>query len=392
MKKTSLAVGILVGLLAITVLWLARMNASVVPVSPTTSLETESQDTADTTATTAVPETTIPTSTTNKDGLPVIYVSIVSHNEDMLSGQYPDFTKDQAEFERQREAVASFAAMLAKNQAKYDFQTEWNFLLGMQKYDKGTTSTNGKNLIAYLSEDLGMSVDPHSHEKLGYNYADVAYLISTFGVEPTGVVGGMIAAPPEDSILEYLWKPIEANKYDYTWTPEIGWGGGTGLHINETSLWTSGVWRAKDNEHYQEHDASAPLPIVGRYNSSWEGLDDLLEKQANGELKAGNIYTITIMQNQTWLTDQTIAEFETQLKTYADETADGRIVWATLPEVYEAWHTLYQEVPSILTWEGGTATSAGAEGIQPQKSSANTCGNGICEAFERKKGLCAEDC
>ncbi len=389
MKKAYLFGGMVLSVVLFGLVLLLAQPASTPKPSPVTTSDSEAADEDVSTPTsTTTPTTTLPTTAT---GEPVIYVSIVSHNEDYLSGQYPNFSTDQAEFERQREGVAMFAAMLTEHGAKYDFQTEWNFLLGMQKYDKGTASTNGKNLIAYLSEDLGVSVDPHSHEKLGYNYADVAYLISTFGVEPSGVVGGLIAAPPEDSKLEYLWNSIEANKYNYTWDPVVGWGGGTGLHINETSLWTSGVWQPKDNEHYQEHDPNAALPVIGHYNSDWSGLDSLLQKQAAGELEAGEIYTVTIMNNQTLMTNATTDTFEKRLDTYNDETAAGRIVWATLPEVYNAWVTIYNKEPNIFLWEGtDTGSTTGF-----QKNTGGTggsCGNGICELFERKKGLCTEDC
>lgn len=344
---------------------------------------------------TQTPSTPTTDGTTDAPNTATIYVNIVSHNEDTLSpSQGYDFYADPAEFQEQRDATATFAAMLAENGAKYDFQTDWNFLLGVEKHDREDELTNNKNLLRYLVEDLGMSVDPHSHEHLGYNYADVAYLISKLGVTPSGVVGGFIAGPAEQSKLENYWNgAITGSKYpSYSWTPRMLWGGGTGLHIDESSLWISGVWRPQDAEHFDTHDADAPIPVIGHYSSTWEGLDDLLAKQANGELEDGKMYTVTIMNRQDSYDDAYIAEFEEKLKTYADETAAGKIIWVTIPETLTIWQTQYNETPTILHWEGDSAAIKNPSTSGSGLGATGQCGDGICSLFERKQATCSEDC
>ena len=301
---------------------------------------------------------------------PIIYVNIVSHNEDTLHPKYPDYSQDEATFTRESKQVLAFADMLEAHGAKYNFQTDWNFLLGMQKYDNGKS-----NLLTDLIK-LGMEVDPHSHEHLGFNYADVAYLISTLGVTPSNNAGGFLASPAEVSKLDFLSAPITGERYDYTWSPVVAWGSGTNNHIDEESLWQSGVWRPVDAEHFDEHDPNGPLAVIGHYSSNWEGLDALLEKQANGELEDGHMYTVSIMNNQWELDEAYIAEFEARLKTYNDETNDGRIVWATLTQTYEDWVNVYNEVPTILPWSGETTP----------------CGDGTCSPLERRMNTCTLDC
>lgn len=298
------------------------------------------------------------------DQYPVIYVSVFTHAEQANGKETPDFVADEDAFWEQRQLVVDFAQMLYEKGVTYDYQSDWNFLEAALKYDSGTEDTNGKNFLQYLGEDLNASIDPHNHTgQSEYNYADVAYLIEQLGVEPSGVVGGYIAAPVDQSVLEELWEPIEGAVYDYTWTPEILWGGGTGNHINDEALRVSGMWRPQDSENWSTHDPDAPLAVVGNYSSDWEGLDELLSAQDSGELEQGKMYTVSIDAHQKKLSEEFIEEFARQIdehQAYADE---GRLVWSTIPAVYETWVDRYDESPSQYfelgsdQWGSGTDES-----------------------------------
>ncbi|MBI5794270.1 hypothetical protein HZA87_04285 [Candidatus Uhrbacteria bacterium] len=328
---------------------------------------------------------------TEKPASPVIYVTVFTHNEDGLGTKDPDYTKDEDEFWTDRKAVIEFAQMLKDHHVGYDFQSDWNFLLAIQAFDQGTDSSHGKNVLRYLSEDLDAQVDIHSHQSMGYNMADVGYLMIQLGVTPSGIVGGMIASPSEDSLLEDFWEPMEANKFDYTWTAEAIFGGGTSLHQDEESLWTSGVWRPQDNEHYLVNDDGAPIPSIGYYESNWDGLDDLLAHEKAGDLEAGKMYTIAINAHQRDFNEAFKDEFEARLETYDDETALGTLVWVTFDEVLDIWHTTYNEDPNIFKFDGDAAEAS--DSSQPGGTvGGGGCGNGVCEALERKRGVCAEDC
>ena len=372
-------------------------------ISNTANAATETPNNTKDTASTPTPAPTTPT----------IYVSIVTHSEDTSSSGIPNFSTDEASTITERDGVAAFAKMLSQHGAKYDWQSDWNFLLGLKAFDKGSAGMNNKTLAQYLVNDLGMSADPHSHQHGGYNYADVAYLIKQLGVTPSGIVGGFIAAPAESSEYSELSVPITGSKYPtYTWTPTALWGGGTGLHINESDQWTSGIWIPKSGADLFT-PASSGTPVIGRYDSDFNGLDELLEKQKNGELKAGNMYTITITTNQNLLTSTYIAAFEKQIATYTDETAAGKIVWVTLPEALEIWHDQYNSTPTILKYDGdGTSsplsptsgvysspTTTSTSSQKPTSSSASfpgktssQCGDGVCSSFEQKSGMCSADC
>ncbi len=278
---------------------------------------------------------------------PTIYISIVSHNEEP-NKQYPDFVANEALFWKHREAIVKFANMLYEEGVKYNFQSDWNFLLAINMYDKGTPSTNGKNLLRYLKEDLGFEIDPHAHETT-YNYADVAYLIENLGVTPSNTVGGFIAYPPNQSKVEYFWSPITGWHYNYTWQAQILWGGATKWHKNEETLWVSGIWKPMDNENFLVHGDNAPLPHVGGFGGGWDTLAILLEKQQNGELEPNKIYTQTIFVSQNSLLDDEFIEyFRNKIRELSDYTKNGLIKWVGLEEVVKIWKEEYNEEPNIF--------------------------------------------
>jgi len=236
------------------------------------------------------------------------------------------------------------ALMLHEQGVPYNFQSDWNFLVAVSMYDNETVmaNTNGKNIVRWIKEDLGFQVDPHAHETT-YNYADVAYLISSLGVEPSNVAGGFISDPPEDSVFDHFLEPIHGWHYDYTWQAEILWGASTYLHQNEVS----GVWRPKDRYHFYEHDPSTPLINIARYIGSPAGVLDLVQRIERGEAPPGKMYTCCLFVAQAQCTPDFIQQLEQEILALKDLEQQGKIVWATLQQVAQIWQTQYHEDPNI---------------------------------------------
>jgi hypothetical protein len=276
---------------------------------------------------------------------PPILISIVMHNEEPLSGLYPDFVNDETAFWEHREALVTFADMLHDHGVMLNYQSDWNFLMAVGLYDGGTPRTGGRNVVRYI-KDLGFEVDPHAHETQ-YTYADVAYLIETLGVPASHTTGGFLAAPPKDSKLEYLWQPISATlSPTYTWQAEILWGGATRGHQDEEGLWASGVWKPKDDHHFLEHDDYAPLPYVGGYGRN--NCEQLIQKQQDGELAEDRIHTCTLFVGQNeLLRPGRIGGFAQEIEAL---DAAGNVHWLGLAEVIDVWRTEYGAEPHILPY------------------------------------------
>ena len=312
--------------------------------------------------------------------LPPIYVSIVTHNEEPLSGLYPDFVADETAFWEHRTKVVEFACMLAEEGVQYNYQSDWNFLMAAAMYDTGTVSTNDRNFLHFLSEDLDFGIDPHAHES-SYNYADVAYLIESLGVVPSSIVGGFLCHPPVSSKVEYLRDTLHGWNFEYDWKAEVLWGGATMKHQNEDSMWISGIWKPQDNFHYLSHDEQAPLPCIGGFRPNWEGLDSLLSLQAAGELTEGNIYTQTIMITQINLAafPGAIEEYRQKILEYDPYVAAGLLQWVQLDEVIDIWHSEYVSQPNLYSWLEGDIGPGTGIAFDLQRTALHVWPNPACD-------------
>ena len=322
----------------------------------------------------------------------VIYVTIVSHNEDddERYGSY-NIKEGYLEF---RDALLKMVDLIMKYNASYDFQPEWKFLEAALKYEKGDVlkNTNNKNILRYFKEDLGIQIDPHSHEGYGYNYADVAYLIKQLGVEPSNVVGGFLAYPNIFGEGEIVWEkfrePLKGQKYDYTWNTTVLWGGAVLNHQGDEHP-TSGVYRPKNQEEFRVHDPSGNLIVIGTggYLGNLEKLiDDIyISKKAPSD----KMYTLSIMfmERDVWLGgEKKLLQYETILKEVDSYVKQGSVKWATLSEIVEIWKTEYNSEPNIYECESIQQLPGEAGGAQEK------CGDGICDEVERQTGKCPEDC
>ena len=273
-----------------------------------------------------------------------IYIHIVSHNEDASP-----YNANSNLYALERAQVVAFANMLRSNGAWYCWQSDWRFLAAVTNWDRGTASTGGTNVVAWLRA-TGHEVDPHSHEN-GVNYADVAELIRRCGVEPTAVVGGAIVHPAVSSIYDRISATMTGIVFTAaTWTPEIVWGGGTAMHVDQSNIWYSGCRRVRDREHYFEHSPTGRLVAVGGYgerDNRWTNLNQLIALRAAGQLCTNKIHTCLIMNNQPELNAAYIAAFDAQLKTYSNVP---NLVWTTVTNIVEVWRTQYGGEPSIIPY------------------------------------------
>ena len=275
-----------------------------------------------------------------------VYVTICSHNEtdDARYGGYDSL----AGYLWFRDNMLQILQLVKNHNAKWDFQCDWRFLEAARNYESlpgVTDNTNGKNILRYLAEDNGVQIDPHSHESDGYNYADVAYLISTMGVEPTGIVGGFLYSPPENVNWEKFWNPLQGSKYPtYTWQTEALWGGGTFMHAGPDDS-SYGVWRPKDKYNFTIDNPASHLACIGNGNESRATcLSDILrliQALENGDAPAGKLYTASYMVFELEA-DQSYTQWDGALTSLDQYVASGKIVYATLNEVLNIWRTQYQ--------------------------------------------------
>lgn len=277
---------------------------------------------------------------------PPLHLTIVSHNEDAQP-----FLQNQTYYLRNRDLVRQLALAVEARGAVWNFQSDWNFLRAIAQWDTPdvTATTNGKNLLRWLVEDMGFEADPHAHENQ-YNYADVAYLHEQLGVAPSKNVGGFLFDPPDNPQgWEQHEQGIEGRVYpSYFWRADHLWGAATRLHQGNDDR-SYGMWRPQDRFQFYPHDPARRLDYIGGGCSSnagasegcLAGVERILGAIANGSVPADGFYTANIMVPQGQLDDAMIARVTACLDAIAPYVASGRVIWSTLTATADRWRNDY---------------------------------------------------
>ncbi len=247
-----------------------------------------------------------------------VYGVYFMHSEDPAHPETSDYM-DPASWDTWvagRKVLVKFAERMHTEGLTWDFQPDWNLTnavlireISRTVPDGHTTAeidallaeSGGKNLYRYLSEDMGVQIDPHSHEAkaggdaVAYNYADVAHLIEQTGVTPTGIVGGHVLSGSVYQNWPRFKAPVAANHDpSYTWTATAVIGGGTSSHVNET--FGSGIWHPTEPgtaaiyDNYWLEDSASSLPAVGNWHAPEV---DVLISQRAAAATVGAILVVT---------------------------------------------------------------------------------------------------
>ncbi len=286
-----------------------------------------------------------------------VYATLVSHNEEAISNPpCAPVVTNRERYLANRAAVVDTARLVLERGGAWDFQSEWQYLQAVASWDDAavTGDTEGKNVVRWLAELAPdrIAVDAHSHERSGWNYADVAHALAQLGVPPTGIVGGFTASPVELESWTRLRAPLTGRRPPYpAWQAQALWGGASPGHRDDPRA--SGVWRPRDAEHYFEDDPASTLPNIGGWTAdvaSGDGLATLLDLLRTNRLEPGRMYTATIMIPQCNLDSDPALQpaVAAILDRFAPDVATGDLVWATLPSVLRTWHEEYAQVPVVV--------------------------------------------
>ena len=319
---------------------------------------------------------------------PQVYFSIAVHSEEPGLGSAtvpatPNFsTVSKVTYVQWRDAILTFAQLCAARNLPWSFQSDWNFLEGVRRYETPTgaaydatlmTNTAGKNVARYLNENLGVTLDPHSHENSGYNYADVAWLLTQLGVTPTGVVGGHVyTGTGYQEWPKFVEDPLGllCEKYSatgYRWKPVVMMGGGTASHADDPH--SSGIWRPShtagttisSKEQYFTDDPAGQIAAIGHWDQDLHANDQFLRKLEDGIIPhGGKLWTLSHVFNHRdmvqpgFLTSIMPAKLDT-IRRWRDA---GRVTVAQYASVHATWNgtsSLYRRsednVGFSLNWQ-----------------------------------------
>ena len=202
-----------------------------------------------------------------------VYLYFASHNETTDQNFHGLNYADPSDYATMRGYIQQVCDTLLHYGMAYDMMLESNFILGCLKNENA--ATNPGDLIEWVSQQPGFSVQPHNHFKpfgMGanpYNYADLVHLLDSCGVDSAYVMGGFIWRSFTNPVaVNEDWTPWQTPQPGFSfpgfrWRPSLLWGGGSPNHIDDYNAY--GIWKPKaaTSTQFGEHDPSKTLVNFG---------------------------------------------------------------------------------------------------------------------------------
>lgn len=216
-----------------------------------------------------------------------VQVILFTHIEDNTPAGALGTMQSRLAYSGLRQSMLELATLAKARGLRWVLQPDWKYLEAAKLYEDAAlkSTTGGKNLFVYLRDDLGVAIDPHSHENGGYNYVDVAFLLGELGVGGSNVIGGHIWDPslPQFQQWDRFRTAQAGEKYpSATWRGDVLIGAGTPNHVNDPLV--SGVWRPKDRDHFFDDDPAGNIVAFGAWHDGVAGLHELVDRVASGEV------------------------------------------------------------------------------------------------------------
>jgi hypothetical protein len=225
---------------------------------------------------------------------PPVYVVLFTHIEDNTPAGDLNTPQARTQYLNTRNVMIEMAKLAQRYNVPWSLQPDWKVLQAALQYEDAQLmqNTGGKNFLRYLRESLNVTIDPHSHERIGYNYTDVAHLLNLLGTGGSTVIGGHVwdASLPQFQNWDRFRLPVRGIKYPTAvWRGDILMGSGTPNHVNDP--YVTGVWRPKDRDHYFVDDPNGNIACVGQYKGDIATIPELVEMYRSGKVSPDKILT-----------------------------------------------------------------------------------------------------
>ncbi len=312
-----------------------------------------------------------------------LYINLNSHNE-TSDGAYDGGTNTY--YMTYYTKIKELADSVIRKKGRWNFQSDFRFLLGAIKWDpktlSNTVSGSNLNLVKWMDDSYYIECDPHSHEGTNFGkqmtYADVAHLHDSLGVTNRKNVGGF----KWDGLQNGSdWQNFEAGMacITYTnapkWKPNVMWGGSYTSGGPHNDLNSYGCWKPNGNTTatFFTHNTNRRVRNQGNGcelhfsdttvdSRITTNLRSYATKVANGTYPAGNFYTQSI---QIDVRDFNQANFISRVCSILDSAnklvAEGKAIWGTISQKDSMWLADLDSLPFINdcnTVTGSTGVNA----------------------------------
>ncbi len=283
-----------------------------------------------------------------------LYLNLNSHNETDDPNDY----SIPATYSQVKQLVIEIADTVIANNARWNMQVESNFINACLTHENGFTNPN--DLLDSLDNLTHIEVDPHNHfDPLPtsqtynpYNYADLAHLLDSCGLAtPRKNMGGFLWQTATDWMPYQMGAP--GNTYtNYTWQPNVVWGGGSPGHTNDYNVY--GIWKPNGaSAQFPIHNPLRHLTCIGNGCSNVLSDSTPVSDNINQIISLINyINTLPYDPNAYWTASIQFNFRDINMPGLADSistiihalqpyVSSGQIVWMTLTEKYDNWYNLH---------------------------------------------------
>lgn len=296
---------------------------------------------------------------------PPVYVVLFTHIEDNTPSADIGTPQARVQYLTARNGMIEMAKLAKRYNVTWVFEPDWKLLLACLAYEDSLMmlNTGGKNVLRYLREDMGVPIDAHSHEKLGYNYTDVAHLLDSLGVGGSTVIGGHIWDPsiPQFQEWDRFRNPVAGSTYPWAvWRGNILMGSGTPNHVNDP--YPSGIWRPKDRDHYWEDDPAGNIYCVGQYKGDVSGVNELVRLYQTGAVDTTKILTASfhIQPISIMVPANLLAVEDTVIKPLVALRARGEVELTDFTTLVGIWKSRFASKPHL--YDGKNPPASGTIG------------------------------
>lgn len=289
---------------------------------------------------------------------PVVYFDFVTHNEESPVWNGVSY------YTNNRARLVALGNYFQANGITWNMQSDWRYLTNVlsQETPALMATTNNKNILLWLQDDMGVEMDPHAHESQ-YIYPDVAHLMDSIGLIESKLIGGSIY---NDSNGINIWTNLVNGQYgnifpNAFWQPDYMMGGGTPDHVADLNYY--GMWNPQSPTNYLVHDTTSHLRHIGtgcsikiKDTSAVANvvaeINDVVQKVQSGQYPSNGFYLQTIFFEQGDLNNLMFYNKVLQVADSANAiVASGTAQWKTLKQAYTQWETAYNA--QMFQWECG---------------------------------------
>lgn len=184
--------------------------------------------------------------------------------------------------------------------------------------------------IVQRSAAMGVQWDNHAHSP--NDFGKIAYILSSWGVTPTGVISGFLIKDFDGLQSSYSYQ-------GYSWSPTVIWGGVVCPgHKDGCDDLSVSLYRPTSSSQFEVHDPAGQLIKLGGGSHQLADAESLAAEIAQGQHPYPVIGYTIMVEPETYRIATSPTDDINAILAFVDRmNAYPFVEWATIQETAQAW-------------------------------------------------------